>query len=205
METQALKIELQHISKRFGEQVLFDNLDLVLEAPCSLALLGINGSGKSTLLQIIGGYMNPSRGQVVYSIDGRLLAPDEVYRHVSVCAPYLELIEEMTLKEFLGYHAAFKPMKVPVDDIIQRIGLEKARDKWIEKFSSGMKQRVKLAQAFFADTSLLLLDEPCTNLDEDGIRLYHDLFQQESSKRIVVVASNDQTEYQMCGERVQVG
>ena len=148
--------------------------------------------------------MNPSKGQVVYSLDGKTIAPEEIYKYVSVCAPYLELIEEMTLREFLSYHATFKPMKLPVDDIIRRIGLEAARDKWIEKFSSGMKQRVKLAQAFFADTPVLLLDEPCTNLDEDGIRLYHELFQQESGQRIVLVASNDKTEYMMCKQQLQV-
>ena len=92
-----------------------------------------------------------------YTINQQKISPDDIYQYVSVCAPYLELIEEMTLSEFLSYHASFKPQKMEVNEIIAYIGLEKSKDKLIEKYSSGMKQRVKLAQAFISNAPVLLL------------------------------------------------
>ena len=105
------------------------------------------------------------------------LANEEVYNHVSICAPYLEVVEEMTLKEFLDFHHGFKPFLpgLTIDTIISILGLEKAANKQIRYYSSGMKQRVKLAQCIFSDTAIVLLDEPCTNLDAAGIELYNQL------------------------------
>lgn len=127
-----------------------------------------------------------------------------MYKHVSYCAPYLELIEEMTLTEFLTYHFAFKKAMIPVAEIITRIGLEASSHKLISNFSSGMKQRVKLAQAILADTPVLLLDEPCTNLDEDGIQLYKNLLRDFGPQKIVIVASNDKNEYDVCNTHLKI-
>jgi len=140
----------------------------------------------------------PSKGEVIYEQNGIIIEPESVFTHISFCAPYLELIEEMTLTEFLAYHFTFKKPLIPVGEMIRKIGLENAADKWIEKFSSGMKQRVKLAQAIFADAPALFLDEPCTNLDEQGIALYHDLIEDFCRQRILIVASNDVNEFGVC-------
>ena len=98
------------------------------------------------------------------------IAHEEIYSHVSICAPYLEVVEEMTLKEFLDFHHGFKPFLpgINTDSIIATLSLEKAANKQIRYYSSGMKQRVKLAQCIFSDTAIVLLDEPCTNLDSAG-------------------------------------
>lgn len=196
-----MKVELINIEKKFNQELLFSGIHHTFTAPSKSALLGINGSGKSTLLQIISGYLSPGKGQVKYSTDGQILAEDEIFEHVSVCAPYLELIEEMTLTEFLEYHFAFKKKKMAVSEIIQYIGLEKSKDKFIEQYSSGMKQRVKLAQAFCSDTAVLLLDEPCTNLDEDGFALYEKMLHDLTDNRIVIIASNDPEETKCCTEK----
>ena len=200
-----MKINLQHISKYFGDELLFDDVSLSFSQPSSTALLGINGSGKSTLLQIIATYMMPSKGEIVYAQNDKIIDPENIYYHISFCAPYLELIEEMTLHEFLQYHFTFKKALLSIDEIIKQIGLQHAANKPIEKFSSGMKQRVKLAQAIFADTDVLFLDEPCTNLDEQGIALYHHLIETYCRERILIVASNDKVEYGVCQEVFQVG
>ncbi|MBK7762766.1 MAG: ABC transporter ATP-binding protein [Bacteroidetes bacterium] len=192
------------MKKRFGDELLFDDLNVEFESPSSTALLGINGSGKSTLLQMIATYVMPDKGNVTYRKNNQTLNDEEVFREVSFCSPYLELIEELSLTEFLHYHFSFKKKLLPIQEIIQRIGLHEAGDKRIEKFSSGMKQRVKLAQAIFADTSVLLLDEPCTNLDQQGIDLYTQLIRDYSRDRIVIVASNDEKEYKVCDSRFYV-
>ena len=132
--------------------------------------------------------------------------PENIYQYLSIAAPYLELIEEMTVKEFLRFHQQFKPFlpSVTIDSIITTIGLEKASDKQIRYYSSGMKQRVKLAQAIFSEVALVLLDEPCTNLDAEGIALYLQLINEYCQQRLVIVSSNDSAEYAFCNERVNI-
>lgn len=199
-----LTIHLQHISKQFGEEILFENLSMQIDNGQSIALLGRNGSGKSTLLQIIATYMLPAKGEVIYTENNQTLDAEEIFHSVSYCAPYLELIEELTLQEFLQYHFTFKKSLLPIPDMIDYLGLQAATHKPIEKFSSGMKQRVKLAQAIFADTPVLLLDEPCTNLDEMGITQYHQMISTFGKNRILVVASNDEKEFKVCENKIDI-
>jgi len=150
--------------------------------------------------------MQLSEGNGEWMADNGQLANEEVYKQVSLCAPYLEVVEEMTLKEFLEFHHHFKPLlsSVSIDNIILTIGLQDAINKQIRYYSSGMKQRVKLAQAIFSDTPFLLLDEPCTNLDTTGIELYHELINKYCNSRLVIVSSNDEVEYRFCHERINI-
>ncbi len=132
--------------------------------------------------------------------------PDNIYQHLSIAAPYLELIEEMTINEFLKFHRQFKPFlpAVTIDEIISVVGLQKASHKQIRYYSSGMKQRVKLAQAIFSDVPIILLDEPSTNLDSEGIQLYQQLINDYCMQRLVIVSSNDKVEYEFCKERLNI-
>jgi len=198
-----MRITLTDAGKRFNRDWIFRHLDHEFSPGHSYAITGSNGSGKSTLLQAIAGAIDLSEGRIGYEMNGAgalSMPPDQVYRHLSLAAPYLEVIEEMTVTEFLTFHQGFKPFlpDLSVKDIIRQVGLEVAADKQIRYYSSGMKQRVRLAQALFSDSSLLLLDEPTTNLDADGISLYRRLAQQYGSGRIVIVSSNDQQEYDFC-------
>ena len=122
------------------------------------------------------------------------------------CAPYLEVIEEMTATEFLKFHSSFKPLlpQVSIAEIINIVGLQKAAGKQIRFYSSGMKQRIKLAQAIFADVPVMLLDEPCTNLDASGYELYHRLIETYCLHKLIVVSSNDINEYDFCRERISI-
>jgi len=195
-----MTILLSDAGKRFNRDWIFRHLTYAFEAGNSYAITGPNGSGKSTLLQAISASMQVSEGNIQYSIDNNQVEIEEVYRHVSICAPYLELVEEMTLAEFLSFHQNFKSFLsgITIEKIISILNLENAADKQIRYYSSGMKQRVKLAQCIFSDTSIVLLDEPCTNLDTTGIELYHNLVQEYCSKRTVIVSSNDEVEYDFC-------
>ena len=131
---------------------------------------------------------------------------DLAFKYISIAAPYLEVIEEMTAIEFLNFHRKFKPLLAgcTVEHIISVIGLEKAAHKQIRYYSSGMKQRIKLAQAIFSNTPVVLLDEPCTNLDEEGIRLYQHLIAGHCQNRLVIVSSNDIQEYEFCKEQISI-
>jgi ABC-type multidrug transport system ATPase subunit len=197
-----MTISLSDAGKRFNRDWIFRHLTCEFQTGQSYAITGPNGSGKSTLLQVISGAMDLSEGSLRYeAANKKYKAPsDEIYKHVSVTAPYLEVVEEMTLTEFLTFHQKFKPFvsSLSVKEIINSIGLEKAANKQIRYYSSGMKQRVKLAQCILSDTSLILLDEPCTNLDTEGIALYHRLIDHYCKNRLVVVSSNDEIEYKFC-------
>ena len=201
------KIVLTNMGKRFNREWIYRHCDYELVVGRAYAITGPNGSGKSTLLQAIAGSMQLSEGTIVWNdkqeknIDGEL-----IYKQLAIAAPYLELIEEMTAKEFLEFHTQFKPLigTVTIEEILSIIGLEKAVGKQIRYFSSGMKQRVKLAQAIFSDVPLLLLDEPCTNLDATGYALYHSLIKNYCMHKLIVVSSNDEQEFNFCDQVVKI-
>ncbi len=204
-------IQLTDSGKRFNRDWIFRKLSFSFASGKAYAITGPNGSGKSTLLQSIGGSIQLSEGRMGYQITNAQnecidLNPDDAYRYLSMAAPYVELIEEMTAKEFLHFHSRFKSLlkEVSIDEILTIIGLEKAANKQIRYYSSGMKQRLKLAQAIFSDVPVLLLDEPCTNLDNSGYALYHQLIDTYCKEKLIIVGSNDEKEMDFCSEKLLI-
>lgn len=192
--------------KRFNREWIFRGMTLEFSSGNAYAVTGPNGSGKSTLLQAIGGMMQLSEGTVQYATSSKELASEQVYKEISFCAPYLDVVEEMTLLEFLHFHQQFKPClpSFAPEKIVNEISLGAAAGKQIRYYSSGMKQRVRLAQAVFSHTAIVLLDEPCSNLDDAGIELYHSLIEKYCRERLVIVCSNDKVEYSFCNEVISV-
>jgi ABC-type multidrug transport system ATPase subunit len=206
-----MTISLSDTGKRFNREWIFRHFTYTFESGQSYAITGPNGSGKSTLLQVISGSMMLNEGKIQYSSNGNRngntqILTETIYKSVSICAPYLEVVEEMTLSEFLEFHHGFKPFLSGISDetIMTAVGLANAGNKQIRYYSSGMKQRVKLAQCIFSDTDIVLLDEPCTNLDAEGIELYHRLISDYCSNRLVVVSSNDKVEYSFCNHLISI-
>jgi ABC-type multidrug transport system ATPase subunit len=201
-----MKIKLSNAGKRFNREWIFRHADLEFTSATSYAITGPNGSGKSTLLQCLGGMLQLSEGTIDYTNTKEAIASEDAYRDISFCAPYLDVIEEMTLAEFFQFHLQFKSLisDVTVKKVIEAVGLASAAQKQIRYFSSGMKQRVKLAQSIFSDTGIVLLDEPCSNLDTAGIELYHSLINDYCRERIVIVCSNDIVEYNFCKEIISM-
>jgi ABC-type multidrug transport system ATPase subunit len=200
-----MQIYLTAASKRFNKEWIFSNLDFNFVAGQYYALIGNNGSGKSTLLQIIAGYIGLTKGQINWMNDfGQSIDSTNIYQHISIAAPYLELVEEFTALEQIAFHQQFKSIQSDIQaiDILEKIGLSKAADKQIRNFSSGMKQRLKLALAIFDQAPILLLDEPCSNLDQEGIQTYHQLMQAYAMQKLIIVASNDPQEYQFCTQQL---
>lgn len=198
-----MKISLQNAGKRFNRDWIFRSCSFDFLPGHSYAITGPNGSGKSTLLQVLAGATTHSEGTIIYTTAGEKKIA-EPYLHISIAAPYLELIEEMTAVEMLEFHSAFKPLNASANDILAAVQLEKAAHKQVRYFSSGMKQRLKLAQALFSSTPVLLLDEPTTNLDADGITLYRQLIQQQLGKKLIIISSNVKEEYDFCEELISL-
>src|ERR1019366_8488164 len=201
-----MKISLNNLGKRYNREWIFRNLSFQFNVNKHYAITGPNGSGKSTLLQIIGGSTIYNEGEIFYHESDKTIEPEKIFKKISFAAPYLELIEEMTLMEFFAFHQKMKGWLSSIDtkEIIFMLGLEKSSYKQIRYFSSGMKQRVKLAQAIFSNVPAVLLDEPLTNLDDEGILLYHSLIKKICNNRLVIVSSNDKKEYSFCEEKIDM-
>ena len=199
-------VRLSNVGKRYNREWIFRHCSYEFNAGKSYAITGPNGSGKSTLLQVIAGATLHNEGTIEFNNGQRPTNTEHHYTNISIAAPYLELIEEMTAKEMLQFHSKFKPLiqSLSREEILKIVGLENAINKQIRYFSSGMKQRLKLAQAFFSNTPILLLDEPTTNLDADGIALYHTLISNYTKDKLVIVSSNAKQEYDFCEEVIEI-
>lgn len=191
-----MKIETDQLGKRFNRQWIFRDLSLAFESGKVYAITGPNGSGKSTLLQILWGQLPATTGKVRYINNEKPVGVEDVFQHISIAAPYMDLIDEFSLEEMVTFHFKFKrPVSgATTADVIGQMELGHAMGKKVGQFSSGMKQRLKLGLAFCSETSLLFLDEPSTNLDEESIAWYHRQLP-KTKERVVLIASNQADEY----------
>ena len=201
-----MQIILENIGRRFNRDWIFRNINYTFSQSQTYAILGANGSGKSTLLQILNSSLSPSAGNICFFYQQKVVEIEQVYQHISLAAPYLELIEEFSLSEMIDFHFQFKIYQNGIDrhKIIELLQMESSRNKLLRYFSSGMKQRVKLALAFCADTPLLMLDEPTSNLDTQGINWYLQLIEEFAANRLTIICSNQEHEYSFCQNRLNM-
>lgn len=197
-------VTLDHISKKYNREYIFRDLSYVFEHGKSYAITGSNGSGKSTLLQVIGAYIRPSAGRITYN-DGAI-DEETLFNHVGIATPYLELVEEFTLSELIDFHFNFKKPLFSKDEILEKAYLVEAKDKFVKNFSSGMKQRLKLSLTLFSENELLLLDEPTSNLDAQGVNWYREQLKEILTQKetLTIIASNQSHEYDFCDQQLNV-
>ncbi|MFC5411966.1 ATP-binding cassette domain-containing protein [Larkinella bovis] len=200
-----MKISSERLGKRFRREWIFRNVELTLQSGTSYTFVGPNGSGKSTLLQTLIGVLPLSEGTIQYTLHGKPVESDEWFRHVVMASPYLELIEELTLLELLTFHQSFKPFKEnrTPEQLCELMYLSHARHKEIKAFSSGMKQRVKLALAFYSEAAVVILDEPTSNLDKQGVAWYRERVLQLSDQ-LLLIGSNQPEEYDFCPNVIDI-
>lgn len=201
-----MEIQLENVAKKFNREWIFKHINLQFSEKDVVAIIGPNGSGKSTLLQVISGSLLYTEGIIHYINDGKGIDSDQVYGLLSMVAPALSLPEDFTLQEFIEFHFKFKQLKngYEVGDLPSIFRLEKARNKFIKNFSTGMKQRLKLGVAFYADTPLLLLDEPATNLDSSGFDWYLKEIEKVVNEKMIFVCSNRKDEYEFCDNFIHI-
>lgn len=201
-----MTIDLKDAGRRFNQEWIFRNFTYGFKAAGKYAVLGPNGSGKSTLLSVILGNLEPSEGKIAYTQNDQVIPVEKWYKQVSFAAPYLDLVEEFTLQETIDFHFKFKEFhpRTSKAQLMDLLGLGKAQDKALKYFSSGMKQRTKLALACCTNTPLLLLDEPTSNLDKQGIEWYHELIRDFTAEKLVLVGSNQENEYSFCDNFIKI-
>lgn len=190
------RISLLQVSKKFSGQWIFKNVSFEALQGDAVTITGYNGSGKSTLLQIIAGYITPNEGTTEWFLGNQRIDGDNIYKHISFAAPYLDLMEELTLYEQVSFYQKFKPFvnNLSVSEIIETAELKNSSNKPLKYFSSGMKQRVKLALAFTSSVPFILLDEPLSNLDRHGFAWYKKMMGQYKDGKILFISSNRQLE-----------
>lgn len=188
-----MHIELNGIGKKFGDQWIFKDLDLVFESGCRSSITGPNGSGKSTLLKIISGYAMASSGTIEYASANVKVERERIFKSISMVAPYLDLYPDLSASETIDLQSSFKPLMSGITPLsmLNAFNIGQAENKAVKDLSSGMKQRLKLALALFSDTDLLLLDEPTSNLDEAGVLIYQELMGKVEAERSVIVCTNE--------------
>ncbi|MFD1467255.1 ATP-binding cassette domain-containing protein [Hymenobacter caeli] len=201
-----MQIDATGLGKRYQRDWIYRGLTRTFRPGSATAVLGPNGAGKSTLLNTLSGQLLPTEGTLAYARAGRTLAVEDVPQHLAYAAPYLDLLEELTLTELLRFHTRFKPLRpgITLDGLVGLMYLEGARGRLVREFSSGMKQRLKLGLALYADAPLLLLDEPTTNLDATGAAWFQEHVRATRAGRTILLSSNVPAEYAFCDEELAV-
>ncbi len=194
-----MQIEGKNLGKKFGRNWVFRDLNVEVNSGDFLALTGPNGSGKSTLLQILSGYLSPSEGELFH--DGQKPDPDQ-FKLISFTSPYVEFPEEMTLTEFLKFHSTFRKQILSDKEVAKRSQLP--LDKRISDFSTGMKQRVQLCTAFYFENEAIFMDEPTSNLDDQGFDWWKNEMNLRDQNIPLTLASNQKREIEMAKSMVSL-
>ncbi len=201
-----IRLIARNLAKKFNTEWLFRDFNYTFGAANTYAITGPNGSGKSTLLQLLWGQLPPTAGTIQYEIQGKPIEADAVFKHLAIAAPYMDLIDEFTLKEQLEFHFSLKPLMrdYTITRVIHDLYLDEATDKYIGNFSSGMKQRLKLGLAFYSDVPVVFLDEPGSNLDSRAFQWYCNLLHTTCKNRLVIIASNNKNEYPENAQEISI-
>jgi ABC-type multidrug transport system ATPase subunit len=201
-----MRLSFRQLGQRFNRNWIFRKLDFECGPNEIVAVLGANGSGKSTLLHIVAGLLRPSEGEIAYEFQNQTIPRESIFRYLMWVGPYVGVSDELRLGELLDFHQTCKAWRGGMDrrSVLRSVRLEKEEAKTIGDFSSGMKQRLQLAIAFYTEAPLVLLDEPTANLDRQNVAWYQQTLEEESSGRLVIIASNQPEEYQQATRRLSL-
>lgn len=205
--SESTQLRMSSGGKRFERGWLFKNLDFIGHASEQWAITGPNGSGKSTLLLSLGGYLELTEGNLALHYSGRDWPEVQISQHTALASPYLDIPASLTVRELLQFHQQLKGIRLGWDALEQlgMSGLKSQLHKKTAQLSSGQRQKLRLLMAFGCNAPILLLDEPCSHLDQQGFDWYRQLIQLPIvSHLLMVVASNDPAEYEGMKSLIQL-
>ncbi|MBK7499346.1 MAG: ABC transporter ATP-binding protein [Ignavibacteriales bacterium] len=198
-------VEALELNKSFGRRLIFNDLQFRFDKSGVYGISGPNGSGKSTLVKIIAGILGASKGKIVHKMNDQEIAEERLHDHIGFVSPYLVLYEEFSTYENLKLFAEIRGVKFNkerVDYLLNKFLLYKRKDDLLKTYSSGMKQRVKFIFALMHSPQLIILDEPTSNLDDEGKNSVYELVREEGQKNIVLIASNEKNDLELCNDIV---
>lgn len=201
-----MRISISNLSKRYLYDWIIRDMNYTFESGSITGINGINGSGKSTMVKILSGFLTPSEGKVTYELEGKSINRSDVYQYVSMAAPYTDIINEYDAEEMFRFHTKFKKMRVDlsVKDFLELVKLKGTKDKQIQFYSSGMKQRLQLALAVLTDSKVLLLDEPTSYLDQENKEWFYKLLSEHTADRTMIISSNDMEDFHLCSHVIML-
>ena len=200
-------VEARALRHRYSPLRGLDEVSFAVAAPGAVAVTGVNGSGKSTLLRIVAGLLRPSGGALRVEAGGREIPFAERRTVVGLASPELAFYDEMTCAENLAFAAEARGIAAPraaARAALERAELAGRADDLVAALSSGMKQRLRLAFALLHRPGILLLDEPGSHLDDAGRELVARLVAEERVHGLVIIATNDEREWRLAGERIEL-
>jgi heme exporter protein A len=200
-------LNAETINKTFGRRLIFKDISFKLNSSTILGISGPNGSGKSTLVKIIANLLSPSSGKLIHNLNGNEIKPENLHNHIGLVSPYLVLYDEFTAYENLNYFSEIRGInfnKDRIDDLLNKFLLFNRKDDFVKTYSSGMKQRLKFIFALMHLPQLIILDEPTSNLDDEGKDVVYQLLKEEGSKNILIIASNEKTDLALCNDVIDL-
>jgi heme exporter protein A len=205
----SINLQCTDVSKNYNGKVIFKNVNINLADKSSLVITGRNGSGKSTLLKVISHLIRFDKGSIELNINGQKITKEKFYTQIGFLAPYISLYDELTGWENLAF---FFDLKVEQKDnkeeklkyLLEKVGLYKRKNDLIRNYSSGMIQRLKLAFAVINNPPLLLMDEPRTNLDEEGISVVYNIAEEQKKRGILILATNEAEDTAICNSILNI-
>jgi len=200
-------LTVESINKTFGRRLIFSGINFKLDSSTIFGISGPNGSGKSTLVKIIANIISPSSGKLVHNLNGTEIKPEKLHNHIGLVSPYLVLYDEFSAYENLNYFSEIRGIsfdKEKVDKLLNKFLLYNRKDDLVKTYSSGMKQRLKFIFALMHSPQLIILDEPTSNLDDEGKEVVYELVKKEAEKNIVIIASNEKTDLSLCSETIDL-
>jgi len=200
-------LHVKNISKFFGRRLIFKDMTFEINNNGIIGISGDNGSGKSTLVKIIAGITSPSSGEIVHQDRGKEIIPEKLHNYIGFVSPYLVLYEEFSAYENLSFFSNIRGIKLNIeraDFLLEKLLLFKRKDDLVKTYSSGMKQRLKFIFALIHNPSLIILDEPTSNLDSSGKDTVYQLIENESKSNIIIIASNEQSDLNLCQREIKL-
>lgn len=200
-------LQVTSLQKSFGRRLVFSGINFRLDSACIFGISGPNGAGKSTLIKILAGINSPSKGEVIHKEDGRIIPQDKLHNFIGFVSPYLVLYDEFTALENLHYFSSIRNLAFDngkVNYLLTKFLLQKRKDDLVKTFSSGMKQRLKFIFALMHTPNFIFLDEPTSNLDDEGKQTVYELIKSEAEKSIVIIASNEKNDLNYCSQILEL-
>ena len=207
MSTDQYLIQGESVSKNFGRRVIFRNLSFRFDTNSIYGISGPNGSGKSTLIKIIAGINSPTSGKINHKNNQKEIIPEKLHNYLGFVSPYLVLYEEFSAWENLEQFAKIRDVKFnkeKIELLLNDFLLYDRKDDLVKTYSSGMKQRMKFIFALMHSPKLILLDEPTSNLDEEGKNTVYKIIKREADENIVIIASNEKSDLSLCSETIML-
>ena len=201
----SIVLKAVNLTRKFDRKTIFENLNFELTPSSATAITGRNGSGKSTLIKIIANLLIQSSGELNLFDGGEKVKKENVFKYIGFVSPYLNLYDEFTGYENLKIISDIRGSgHRNIDNVLKRVGLYNRRNDLLKIYSSGMKQRLKIAFAILHEPKIMLLDEPTSNLDLEGISVVDDIANEYKKDRILIIATNDAHERSLCGNEINL-